>query len=148
VIHNDLSSIRDVVLARGGKGGKGAYLKKDSQEPTVSKDKEKKKGRTSKMLPPPPAQEVDVPLVVGGVSCSPLTGINTNDSSIGPSIGMSFYEDATTGDDTVARDTNDDLIRMLNDVDANEFGDGGTSNAEGVDTNVCFYERWNDRNGA
>jgi hypothetical protein len=62
------------------------------------------------MLPSPPAQEVDVHLVVGSVSCSPLTGINANDNSIGPSIGMSSYEDATIGDKTVARDTNDDLI--------------------------------------
>jgi hypothetical protein len=29
-----------VVLARGGKEGKGAYLKKDNQEPTATKDKE------------------------------------------------------------------------------------------------------------
>jgi hypothetical protein len=70
-------------------------------------------------------------LLVGGVSCSPLTGINANDSSIGPSIGMSSYEDATIGDNTVAQDTNDDLIQMLNDDDANEIGDGGTSDAEG-----------------
>jgi hypothetical protein len=60
-----------------------------------------------------------------------LTGINTNDSSIGPSIGLSSYEDATIGDNTVAQDTNDDLILMLNDNDANEIGDGGTSDAEG-----------------
>ncbi len=69
----------------------------------MSKDKEKKRGRKRKMLPPPPAQEVDVPLVVGGsISCSPLTGINANDSSKGSSIGMSSYEDKTIGDDTVA----------------------------------------------
>ncbi len=97
----------------------------------MSKDKEKKRGRKSKTLPPIPAREVDIPLVVGGVSCSPLTGVNANDSSIGPSIGMSSYEDATIGDNTVAQDTNDDLIRMLYDNDANEIGDGGTSNAEG-----------------
>jgi hypothetical protein len=76
----------------------------------VSKDKETKRGRKDKTLPPPPVQEVDVPLVVGGVSCSLLTGINANDSSIGPSIGMSSYEDATIGGNTVARDINDDLI--------------------------------------
>ncbi len=76
----------------------------------MSKDKEKKRGRKSKTLPPIPAQEVDIPLVVGGVSCSPLTGINANDSSIGPSIGMNSYEDATIGDNTVAQDTNDDLV--------------------------------------
>jgi hypothetical protein len=69
----------------------------------VSKDKEKKRGRKSKTLPPIPAQEVDIFLVVGGASCSPLTGgINANDSSIGPSIGMSSYEDATIGDNTVS----------------------------------------------
>jgi hypothetical protein len=62
------------------------------------------------MLPPIPAQEVNIPLVVGCVSCSQLTGINANDSSIGPSIGMSSFDDATIGDNTVAQDTNDDLI--------------------------------------
>ena len=102
VIHNGLSHRRDVVLARSGKEGKGAYPKTDNQEPTVSKDKEKKRGRKRKTLPPPPAQENDVPLLVGGISCSPLAGINANDSSVGPSIGMSSYEDATIGDDTVS----------------------------------------------
>jgi hypothetical protein len=43
-------------------------IKIDNQEPTASKEKEKKRGRKSKTLPPSPAQEVDVPLVVGGVS--------------------------------------------------------------------------------
>jgi hypothetical protein len=32
---------------------------------------------------------------------------------------MSSYEDATIRDDTAAQDSNDDLIQMLNDVDAN-----------------------------
>ncbi len=56
----------------------------------MSKDKEKKMGGKSKTLPTIPAQEVDIPLVVGSASCSPLTGeINANYTSIGPSIGMS-----------------------------------------------------------
>jgi hypothetical protein len=54
------------------------------------------------MLPPPQAKEVDVPLLVGIISCCQLTGMNANDGSIGPFIGMSFYKDATIGDDTVA----------------------------------------------
>ena len=100
-------------VAEEEKGGKRSLSnKKDNHEQTVSKDKEKKRGRKSKMLPPIPAQEVDIPLVVGNVSCNPLTGINANDSSIGPSIGLSSYEDATIGDNSVAQDTNDDLIRM------------------------------------
>jgi hypothetical protein len=98
----------------------------------VSKDKEKKRGRKSKTLPPIPAQEVDILLVVGSASCSPLTGgVNANDSSMGPSIGMSSYEDASIGDNTVSQDINDELIQMLDDDDANEIGDGGTSDAEG-----------------
>jgi hypothetical protein len=77
----------------------------------VSKDKEKPRGMKSKTLPTLSAQEVDILLVVGSASCSSLTGgINANDSSIGPSIGMSSYDDATTGDNTVSRDTNDELI--------------------------------------
>ncbi len=98
----------------------------------MSKDKEKKRGRKSKTLPTLPAQDVDIPLVVGSASCSPLTGgINANDRSIGPSIGMSSYDDSTIGDNTVSRDTNDELIRMLNENDANDIGNGGTSDAEG-----------------
>jgi hypothetical protein len=78
-------------------------------------------------------------LVVGSASCSPLTGgINANDSSIGPSIGMSFYDDATIGDNTVSRDTNDELVRMLNDNDANEISDGGRSDAEGEGYKCVF----------
>jgi hypothetical protein len=91
--------------------------KKDNQEPIVLKDKEKKRVKKRKTLPPPPVHEVDVPLLLGSVSCSQLTGINANDSSIGPSIGMISYKDATIGDDIVAQDTNDDLIWMLDDVD-------------------------------
>jgi hypothetical protein len=44
---------------------------------------------------------------------------------------MSSYDDATIGDNTMSGDTNDELIRMLDDNDANEIGDGGTSDAEG-----------------
>ncbi len=40
----------------------------------MSKDNKKKRGRKSKTLPTISAQEVDIPLVVGGASCSPLTG--------------------------------------------------------------------------
>jgi hypothetical protein len=69
-------------LKKMERGEKELNQKKDNQESTASKDKEKKRGRKCKMLPPPPAQEVDVPLLVGGVSCSPLTGINANDSSV------------------------------------------------------------------
>ncbi len=85
------------------KGGKRSLSnKKNNQEQTVPNNKEKKRGRKSKMLPPIPAQEVDISLVVGGASCSPLTrGINANDSSIGLSIGISSYDDATIGDNTV-----------------------------------------------
>jgi hypothetical protein len=38
---------------------------------------------------------------------------------------------ATIGDNTMSLDTNDELIRMLDDNDANEIGDCGTSDAEG-----------------
>jgi hypothetical protein len=77
----------------------------------VSKDNEKKRGRKSITLPSAPAQEVDIPLVVGGASRSPLTGgINANDSCIGPSMGMNSYDDATIGDNTMSRDTNEELI--------------------------------------
>ncbi len=44
---------------------------------------------------------------------------------------MISYDDATIGDNTVAQETNDELIRMFDDDNANEVGDGGTSDAEG-----------------
>ncbi len=90
------------------------------------------------MLTSIPGQDVNIPLVVGGAlvvgdtTFSPLTGgLNANKNSTGPSIGMNSYDDATIGDNTVAQETNDELIRMLNDDDANEVGDGGTSDTEG-----------------
>ena len=33
---------------------------------------------------------------------------------------------------------NDEMIKALDENDANEVGDGGTSDAEGDDTNVLF----------
>ncbi len=56
---------------------------------------------------------------------------------------MSLYEDATIGDDTAAGDTNNDLFEMLDDVDANEIGDGGSSDAEGKRNNcvLSFKDR-------
>ncbi len=44
---------------------------------------------------------------------------------------MSSYDDAIIGDNTMSQDTNDELIRMLDDNDADEIDDGGTSDAEG-----------------
>jgi hypothetical protein len=112
--------------------------KKNNKEQTVSNNKGKKRGGKSNLLTPIPGQDVDIPLevgralVVGGATFSPLTGgVNANNSSIGPSIGMSSYDDATIGDNTVSRDTNDELIQMLNEYNANELGDGGTSDGEG-----------------
>ncbi len=71
-------------------------------------------------------------MIVGDTTFSPLTGgLNANKSSTGPSIGVNSYDDATIGDNTVAQETNDELIRMLNDDNANEVGDSGTSDAEG-----------------
>jgi hypothetical protein len=54
---------------------------------------------------------------------------------------MSSYEDATVGDNAVSQDTNDGLIRMLDDNVANQIGDGGTSDAEGEGYEcVCFFK--------
>ncbi len=72
------------------KGGKRSLSnKKDNKEQTVSNDKAKKRGRKSKTLPPIPAQEVDIPLKVGGdlvvgsATFNPLTGgVNANNSPL------------------------------------------------------------------
>ncbi len=112
--------------------------KKDNKGATVPNNKGKKRGRKRKLLTPTPGQDVDIPLVVGGTLVvgetlfSPLTGgVNANDSSLGSSIGMSSYDDATIGDNILSQEINDELIQMLNDINANEHGDGGTSDAEG-----------------
>jgi hypothetical protein len=83
----------------------------------VSNNKGKKRGRKSKLLTLIPGQDVNIPLVVGGAlvvgdtTFSPLTGgLNANESSTGPSIGMNSYDDATIRDNTVAQETNDELI--------------------------------------
>ncbi len=83
----------------------------------MSNDKGKKSVRKSKLLTPIPGQDVNIPLVVSGAlvvgdtTFSPLTGgLNAKESSTGPSIGMSSYDDATIGDNTVAQETNDELI--------------------------------------
>ncbi len=128
-----------MVLARDRKEVKGAYrLKRTQRKKSVSKDKGKKRGRKCKLLTHIPGQDVDIPLVVGGAlvvgdtTFSPLTGgLNANKSSIGPSIGMNSYDDATIGENTVAREMNDEMIRLLDYNVANEVGDGGTSDAEG-----------------
>ncbi len=82
--------------------------KKDKKEKNYNKGK--KRGRKSKSLLPIPGQDVDIPLVVGGAllvegeaTFSPLTGgLNANDSSIGPSIGINSYDNPTIGDNTVS----------------------------------------------
>ncbi len=78
--------------------------KKDNKGTTVPNNKGKKRGRKRKSLTPIPGQDVDIPLVVGGAlvvgeaTFSPSTGgVNANNSSLGPSIGMSSYDDATIG---------------------------------------------------
>ncbi len=123
--------------------------KRDSKEKTVSKEKGKKRGRKSKSLTPIPGQDVDIPLVVGGAlvvgdtTFSPLTGgLNANERSPGHSIGTNSYDDATIGENTVAREMNDEMIRALDENDANEVGDGGTSDSEGdgCECVVCFQD--------
>ncbi len=83
----------------------------------MSNNKGKKRGRKSKSLTPIPGQDVNIPLVVGGAlvvgdrTFSPLTGgLNANKSSTGPFIGMNSYDYATIGDNTMAQETNDELI--------------------------------------
>jgi hypothetical protein len=53
------------------------------------------------------------------------------EGSIGPSIGLNSYDDATIIENTVACETKDELIKALDEDNANEVGDGGTSDAEG-----------------
>jgi hypothetical protein len=64
-------------------------------------------------------------------SCSPLTGTVANNGSIGASSYDMNNEDTSIGDDTAAHETNNALIKMLDESDANKVGDGGPSDAEG-----------------
>ncbi len=79
-------------------------VKSKPKENTVSKEKGKKRERKSKSLTPIPGQDVDIPLVVGGVlvvgdtTLSPLTGgLNANKSSLGQSTDTQSNDDATIG---------------------------------------------------
>jgi hypothetical protein len=55
-------------------------------------------------------------LVVGDTTFSPLTGgLDANRSSKGPSIGTNSYDVATIGENTVAQETNDEMIQALDD---------------------------------
>jgi hypothetical protein len=83
----------------------------------VSKEKGKKRGRKSKSLTPIPGQNVDIPLVVGGALVVGDTifnlltgGLNANESSLGHSISTNSYDDATIGENTIAQETNDEMI--------------------------------------
>ncbi len=78
----------------------------------MTNNKGKKRGREIKSLTPIPGKDVNIILVVGGAlvvgdtTFSPLTGGIANESSIGPSIGMNSYDDATIGDNSVAHKKN------------------------------------------
>ncbi len=110
MIHNGLHLQKRCGFCKRWKGGKRSLSnERDNKGTTVPNDKGKKRGRKRKPQTPIPGQDVDIPLVVGGAlvvgeaTFSPLTGgVNANDSSIGPSIGMSSYDDATIGDITVS----------------------------------------------
>ena len=123
--------------------------KSKPKENTVSKEKGKKRGRKSKLLTPIPGQDLDIPLVVGGAlvvgdtTLSPLTGgLNANESSLGQSTDTQSNDDATIGENTIARESNDEMIRVLDKNDANDVGDGGTSDGEGkgYECIVAFQE--------
>jgi hypothetical protein len=77
----------------------------------------KKRGRKSKSLTPIPGQDIDIPLLVGGAlvvgdkTLSPLTGgLNANKSSLEQSTDTQSNDDATIGENTVARESNDEMI--------------------------------------
>ncbi len=86
-------------------------------------------------------------MVGGDTTFSPLTGgINANKRSLGHSTGTYSYDDATIGENTVARESNDEMIRVLNENDTNEVSDGGTLDGEGKGYKciVSFQEGMNE----
>ncbi len=69
------------------------------------------------MLTPIPGQDLDIPLVFGGAlvvgdtTLSPLTGeLNANESSLGQFTDTQSNDDATIGENTIARELNDEMI--------------------------------------
>jgi hypothetical protein len=75
-----------------------------------------------------PAEEVNIECssALAGGSCSPLTvGINASNASIG--VSLYDWENTTIGDNTTMHDMKNELIKMLDDGDANEVGGGGLS---------------------
>ena len=104
--------------------------KKDKETPNISAAGRKKKNT------PSPAALLNVtscsglPLEVDDM-LSPLTV--TGHTSMNDSIEESTYdwENASIGDDTVARESNDERIKLLQDEDEKDVGDGGDSDGEG-----------------
>ncbi len=123
---------------KGGKRTIRTSAKSKPKEKTVSKEKGKKRGRKSKSLTPIPGQDLDIPLVVGGAlvvgdtTLSPLAGgLNSNESSLGQSTDTQSNDDATIGENTIARELNDEMIQVLDKNDAYDVGDGESSDGEG-----------------
>jgi len=117
------------------KGGKRGSLKtskptkKDKETPKISAAGRKKKNTS------PPAALLNVAAcsslsLEGDDLFSPLTGT-------GPDMNDSFeestydWENASIGEGTVACETNDERIKLLQDEDENEVGDGGDSDGDG-----------------
>ena len=115
---------------RGGKRG----AMKTSESTKKGKETPKKLGGRGKKNTSPPAALCNVASsrlsVEGDENFSPLTetGPNTNDL-----FEESTYdwENASIGDDTVVRETNDERIVLLREEDENEVFDGGDSDGEG-----------------
>ncbi len=70
---------------------------------------------------------------------SPLTGgLNANESSLGHSTDTQSNDDATIGENTVARESNDEMIRVLDKNDANDVGLVEHQMVRTKDTNVLL----------
>jgi len=118
---------------KGGKRGAMKMMKptkKDTATPKISAA-----GRKKKNTPPPTA-------LLNVAACSSLS-IEGDDlfsplTVTGPEMNDSFEEStydwenaSSIGEDTVARESNDERIKLLQDQDENEVGDGGDSDGEG-----------------
>ncbi len=113
-------------------------MEKDNETPKISPAGRKKKNT------PPPAALLNVPAcsslsLEGDDLFSPLTGTGPD---MNDSLEESTYEweNASIGEDTVSRETNDERIKLLQDEDENKVGDGGDSDGEG-DGYECVLER-------
>jgi hypothetical protein len=127
---DDFKSCGKCKKQRGGKRDSYNRTGKEKHATKGQKLSQRKCSQKRKFLPL--AEEVNIEsnsMAIG--SCNPLRGTVANDGSIGVSSYDMNNEDTCIVDNTAARETNNELIKILDESYTNEVGNGGSSDAEG-----------------